>query len=421
MDMKQILTIVAACVLSVSAWAADGVKVTVQNPLNHDRTDEMVEIDAAALRRRLKTEGSLVVTDADGHEVPSQVTWNGRLIFQPAVGAKAKSVYYVKAGQPQPYESRVHGRQFPERVDDMAWENDLVAFRTYGPALQRSGERAWGYDIWNKRTDRLVIEDRYALELDPEVANVSRKLRKMGRESLAQELYYAVSYHVDHGNGMDCYKVGPTLGAGTTAVLAANGQEIVYPKCYTAYEILDRGPLRFTVRLTYEKTQIEGNTVTETRLITLDAGSHMNRCVVTYDGLPQKWPIATGIIVHNENPSAYVLNPKAGYMGYEDLGDVNQYREAWREQLNKDFGRIYVGTVCTSQPSEMAFRQGEGLPGAIGHILATTAWQPRTAYTYYFGTAWSRNPRTDFQRLADWEAYLSRFAEHTRQPLKVNF
>ena len=69
----------------------------------------------------------------------------------------------------------------------------------------------------------------------------------------------------------------------------------------------------------------------------------------------------------------------------------------------------------------MAFRQGEGLPGAIGHILATTAWQPRTAYTYYFGTAWSRNPRTDFQRLADWEAYLSRFAEHTRQPLKVNF
>ena len=419
--MKTIVTMMAAMVLSVSAWAADVVKVTVQNPLGHDRTQEMVEVNVAKVRKQLHTDVQLIVTDADGREIPSQLTWDGRLIFQPAVGAKAKSVYYIKAGQPQAYQSRVFGRQYPERVDDMAWENDLVAYRTYGPALQKSGERAWGYDIWNKRTDRLVIDDRYALELDPEVANVGRKLRKMGREQLAQELYYAVSYHVDHGNDMDCYKVGPTLGGGTTAVLSPTGDEILYPHCYVAYEILDRGPLRFTVRLTYAKETVGGHPYTETRLITLDAGSHINRCVVSYEGLPANWPIATGIVVHNENPTAYVLNPKAGYMGYEDLGDVNQYREAWREQLNKDFGRIYVGTVCTSQPTTMEFRAGDSLPGAIGHILTLAKYQPKTAYTYYFGTAWSRNPNTDFQNLTAWEAYLSRYAEQIRKPLKVSY
>jgi hypothetical protein len=69
----------------------------------------------------------------------------------------------------------------------------------------------------------------------------------------------------------------------------------------------------------------------------------------------------------------------------------------------------------------MRFQQGEGLPGAIGHILAQSAYQPQTAYTYYFGTAWSRNPSTGIESLTDWEAYLSRFAEQLRRPLKVSF
>ena len=40
------------------------------------------------------------------------------------------------------------GRQYPERLDDVAWENDRAAYRAYGPALQEKGERAFGYDIW---------------------------------------------------------------------------------------------------------------------------------------------------------------------------------------------------------------------------------------------------------------------------------
>jgi hypothetical protein len=49
-----------------------------------------------------------------------------------------------------------------------------------------------------------------------------------------------------------------------------------------------------------------------------------------------------------------------------------------------------------------------------------STYNPGTAYTYYFGSAWSRNPETSFQSLTDWEAYLSAFAQKVKAPLKVS-
>jgi hypothetical protein len=416
--MKKIFCILFALFAVGHAMASEKVKITVSNPLDFSRSNELVEVSKSAIDKKLGTGGTVIVRDADGREIPSQLTWDGNLIFQAGVPAKGKVVYTVESGTPSEYASRVFGRQFPERVDDIAWENDLVAFRCYGPALQRSGERAWGYDIWNKRTDQLVVESRYAGELDPDIQKVCRKLRERGENDLADDLYNAVSYHVDHGNGMDCYKVGPTLGAGTTAMLENGGRDIHYPRCYTTYEILDRGPLRFTVKLIYGTEEIDGQNVVETRIISLDAGSQMNKAVVRYEGLTREMPIATGIIVHNENPTAYVLNSNKGYMGYEDLGDPNQYKEKYRQKQNQDFGKIYVGTVFAKPVKKMEFREGEGLPGAIGHILAISDYKTGE-YTYYFGTGWSRNPSTHFQSLTDWESYLSTFSAQIQNPLKV--
>ena len=40
----------------------------------------------------------------------------------------------------------------PERLDDFAWENDLVAFRAYGSAIRRTkGPEDSGIDCWLKR------------------------------------------------------------------------------------------------------------------------------------------------------------------------------------------------------------------------------------------------------------------------------
>ncbi len=415
--MKKTILLAAAVLLALTAGAADKVTVTVRNTLNTARSGETVEVDMKQVKTRLDGAETVVVTDADGREIPSQVTYDGKLIFQAGVAAKGKSIYYISAGQPSRYDAKVYGRQFPERVDDIAWENDRVAFRCYGPALQRSGERAWGYDIWNKRTSKLVVEDRYAGELDPDIQKAVAKLRKMGKGDIADDVYNAVSYHVDHGNGMDCYKVGPTLGCGTNALMC-DGQ-IVYPRCYKSYEILDKGPIRFTVKLVYGEETVGDMKVTETRVLSLDAGSQLNKVTVSYAGLTGETPLAVGIVVHNENPNAYVLSPVNGYMGYEDLGDPNQYKEKYRATQNKDFGKIYVGTVCAGKLDGMRFKEENGLPGATGHILSLSHLDSKSSFTYYFGTGWSRNDETQFKSLTDWESYLSAFSSHVKTPLKV--
>ena len=125
-----------------SLYAADRVTITVANSLPTPRSTELAEVDASLIQARLDGITTFFITDADGKEVPSQITYDGKLIFPVGVPAKGKSIYYAQKGQPSVYEPKVFGRQFPERVDDMAWENDKVAFRCYGPALQRSGERA---------------------------------------------------------------------------------------------------------------------------------------------------------------------------------------------------------------------------------------------------------------------------------------
>ena len=416
--MKQLLILTATILTATSLWAADKATIIVSNSLNHSRGNELVEVDVNLVKAKLDGIASFYITDADGKEVPSQLTYDGKLIFPVGVAAKGKSVYYALKGQPSKYEAKVFGRQFPERVDDMAWENDRVAFRCYGPALQRNGERAWGYDVWNKRTSKLIVEARYASELDADMQRAISKLRSIGKGDLADDVYNAISYHVDHGNGMDCYKVGPTLGCGTAALMVDGN--IVYPRCYKSYEILDCGPLRFTVKLIYGTEKIDGMEVFETRIISLDAGSHLNKAIVTYEGLTKETPVAVGIVVHNENPNAYVLNKDDGYMGYEDLGDPTQYKEKYRAVQNQDFGKIYVGTVFPQSMKEMKFKSETGLPGANGHILAISSIKSTTSLTYYFGSGWDRNEETEIYSLTTWEAYLNQFARQVKSPLKVS-
>ncbi len=75
---------------------------------------------------------------------------------------------------------------------------------------------------------------------------------------------------------------------GTAALLDSAGN-IVYPYCYESYEILDNGPLRFTVSLRYAPLSVDGDSaVIEERMISLDKGSWLNRTSVTYTGLPSR-------------------------------------------------------------------------------------------------------------------------------------
>ena len=143
--MRKIFTAMAVSFFFLVMNAADQVTITVSNPIKSSRI-EMVEVDFAAIQDKLGESNQIIVTDADGKEIPSQVTWDGKLIFQAGVSSKGKSIYYAKVGVPQKYETKVKGRLFVERQDEFGWENDKVAYRVYGHG------GAVGYDLFNRYT-----------------------------------------------------------------------------------------------------------------------------------------------------------------------------------------------------------------------------------------------------------------------------
>lgn len=409
--MKQTFLLCLAAMTAMALQAAEKVKITVSNPI-HGARMEMVEVDITTLKKKTGIQDNgIVVIDADGKEIPSQITYDGKLIFQAGVGSKGKSVYYAQQGTPKQYETRVKGRLFIERQDEFGWENDCVAYRVYGHG------GAVGYDLFNKSTSDLMLDYWYASEQNQEMRSVSKQLHDRGYHDLADQVYNAFCYHIDHGKGMDCYTVGPTLGGGANALLNEDGS-LFMPKCYKTFEILDQGPLRFTVRFTYPEQNFNGEKVVETRIISLDAGSHFNRVIISYQGLTKPTNMVAGTVVHKSNPSAYVISKESGYLGYEDLGDASVYNEKYRNELSKQMGKIYIGLLFPEKSISMSYQQREnGI--AAGHILASMLYKPNTTYTYYFGSGWDKNPNTNLNSLTDWEAYLNKAAQWVRQPLKV--
>ena len=383
--------------------------VTVTNDQAFDR-EEMVEVPISEVAKKVQLidEEQYIILDAEGNQVAYQITYDDKLLFQVNVKADAEAVYTVAVGEPVEAEALVYGRHYPERVDDIAWENDRTAYRAYGPALQAKGERAFGYDAWVKRVPGLVVEQRYANELNPDTQAEIARLRKARKHDEADELYHSVSYHVDHGNGLDCYKVGPTLGCGTSALI--QDDNILYPYCWKEYEIIENGPLRFTVRLTYNPFVVGKDSVVETRIISLDKGSQLNKTVITYAGLTKAMPVATGLVIHPENPTAYALEGDKGYIAYADLTD----------NVNNGNGTIYVGAVMPGKVNEakaQMFSDKEAKErGALGHVLAISSYKPESQYTYYWGSGWSKY---GFDSMEEWTNYLDQYAQILRNPLKV--
>lgn len=383
--------------------------VTVTNPLAMERSNEMVEVSMETVTNRLglADTAQIVVLNADGQQVPYQITYDGKVIFPATVAANGITIYTIQTGTPEAFDVKACGKCYPERMDDMAWENDLVAFRAYGPALQAKGERGFGYDLFTKRdTSEPILEAMYAKETDRETRAKLRELKKTDPEK-ADALLKEMSYHIDHGHGMDCYAVGPTLGAGVAALMVDDN--IIYPWCYKNQEILDNGPLRFTVKLEFNPLTVKGDsTVVETRLITLDAGSHLNRTAVSYSNLKETLPIVTGIVLH-EPDGAVVADAANGYITYVD------------PTTGPDNGKIFMGAAVPTVVKDaktvlFSEKEKKERNNADGHVLAVSDYEPGSEYVYYWGFAWDR---ADIKTADAWNLYMADFAQKVRNPLTV--
>lgn len=385
------------------------VTVTVTNPLAMERSNEMVEVSMETVTDRLglADTAQIVVLNADGQQVPYQITYDGKVIFPAAIAAGGTATYTIQTGTPEAFDVKACGRCYPERMDDMAWENDLVAFRAYGPALQAKGERGFGYDLFTKyNTTEPMLEAMYAKELDKETLAKIAELKKTDPKAAA-ELSRERSYHIDHGYGMDCYAVGPTLGAGVAALMV--NDTIIYPWCYKNLEILDNGPLRFTVKLEFTPLTVKGDsTVVETRLITLDAGSHLNKTVVSYSNLKETLPIVAGIVLH-EPDGAVVADAANGYITYVD------------PTTGPDNGKIFMGAAVPAVVKDaktvlFSEKEKKERNNADGHVLAVSDYEPGSEYVYYWGFAWDK---ADIKTADAWNRYMADFAQKVRNPLTV--
>lgn len=365
-------------------------KIVISNPTGTQQ-HRVVEIGSG-----LRSDTSLIIRDAFGIEQPTQVTHDGKLLLYVSVRPYGKGTYTIEQGVPMPAKRYVQGRYYPERADDISFENDRTGFRIYGPETQRRGEKAFGIDLWVKHSSELLVDSLYKLEFSkhPEIA----ELRRQGRTHEADSLTTMTSYHLDHGAGMDGYGVGATLGCGTPALMV--GDSICYPWCYEKYEILDNGPLRFTLRLDFPETTIDGMRVTEHRLMTLDRGSNFCEMTVWYDGLKKSVNLVAGVALRQADTTSVVLTDN--YIAYADPTIAP-------ERYNS---QIYVATLFPNGVDITCNRFFHEPIGAnVGHALGIIRNYYGTPYSYYIGMAWSDFDVRSFEewllRIKQWASSLS--------------
>lgn len=370
--------------LPADAWAQD---LRLTNPISIDRTGELVEVPLDQVAARLHFSAtqvqSLVATDvATKQRIPSQL-YSSRpdadpdtlllLVKLPAKGVMNVAFKLDPAAPPQ--EPLVFGRTIPERKDDFAWENKVVAYRIYGPALEATGEISSGIDVWSKRVPNFVVNSFYNQDHEAAVTHNS-----------------ALSYHNDNGIGLDSYDVGPSRGCGGTAVWADGKLNV--SKNYTVAKILAAGPIRFEFEVSYAPWQAGGELVSETKRITLDAGSHLNKIVSTYtfDGA-SPLDLAAGIAIHEGAVAALPAGKKIA--------------SVWDTPQKPSAGRIATGLV--SLPAEHARTMT-----AVNHALMIFERHSGESFTYFAGAGWSK---ADMPTQVDWNTYLVRFQELQEHPI----
>lgn len=385
--------------------------VTVTNPADLDRETEMVEISLDKVTSALGLEdGETFVVRSSGQAVPYQVTYDGKVIFPVTLKAGASESYKITEGTPDQVTEQVRGDHYPRRVDDICWENDLIGFRVYG----FKEDKPSGYDIFVKRNTVLpAIPEMYRRAFDPQLKKVHKQLKKTDKDSADRFNCDHISFHVDHGFGADCYGVGPTLGAGTNALVDEG--TIVYPYCYDSFRILDNGPLRFTIELTFRPFKYgESENVVETRVISLDLGSYFNRTIVQYANLDKSAPIVTGIVLQDKDGKA-VGNASEGYIAYP-APTIN-----YDKQREVDNGTIYVGHVYPGQldKAEIVYfsdEESKNRGNAKGHVLASSNYDPKVPFVYYWGAGWNHSQMKSYEQ---WTALLEKFSAQLRNPINI--
>ncbi|MEN8825394.1 MAG: DUF4861 family protein [Wenyingzhuangia sp.] len=361
------------------------INVTVTNSISLDRAFETVSIPLASLP---KTDEQPVVTDTDsGKTVVTQLADTNHdgetdaLLFQPSIKGNSKKVYEItfssntKAQEENP---SCYSRFVPERTDDYAWENNRVAFRTYGPTAQKmiedgikGGTLSSGIDAWLKRVDYPIINKWYKKELETHG-----------------------SYHKDDGEGLDNFHVGISRGVGGIAKKV--GENYYISKNFTSYKTHNIGPIRTDFVLTYADWDANGTLITEVKNISLDYGSNLAKFEISLKGVDT---ISTGLTLHEKDGETGV-NQEKGWISY------------WEPHADSELGTGIVvhNDAMVGYENYQTDKKDES--NMYVHLEIKNE-----KVVYYTGFGWKKSGQ--FTSKIEWENYLDQFSEKLKNPLEV--
>lgn len=389
--MKKNAIVTALC-LSMVLWscgeqASQKQQIIVKNTMDADRSLETVSIALSSLDLS-DTKGTLVLLDADSKsEITSQqVDTDGdgqvdELLFQPMVsanGVKRFEVTFSDTSMKSDSLPICYSRFVPERTDDYAWENNRVAFRTYGPKAQKmvedsvkGGTLSSGMDAWLKRVEHPIINKWYKKELETDG-----------------------SYHQDTGEGLDNFHVGISRGIGGIATKVDSSYYI--SRNFKSWKTLSTGPIRTSFILTYADWDAAGNKISEEKKISLDYGSNLSRFELTITGTDT---ISAGITLH-KNEGTVAANKNTGRISY------------WEPHHGSELGTGIVVSDNAMVGYEHYVSDKKDESNLFAHLKTNN-----NKVVYYAGFAWKESGQ--FPTKESWESYLDTFARNLANPMTV--
>ena len=368
-------------------------RISVTNGLQVPRKGETVSVRRSDLGNITCEEFSrFFVQDArSGAYLISQVIDEDRdgeldyLLFQPDLEADETRVYNlvtdVDSGSLPVTGISTFSRFIPERTDDYAWENDRVAFRTYGPTAEQmvvdgtpGGTLSSGMDCWLKRVDYPIINKWY-----------KKTLEEGG------------SYHEDTGEGLDDFHVGASRGCGGVGVWSAEEQKLYTSRNFTRWETIATGPIRTQFSLTYAPWSTPFGMMEETKIISLDLGSNLSRFEVRVSADGPVEEISVGLTQHEKD-------------GTNHADQDNGWFSYWQPHGDSELG---MGIVVA--PEYLA-RYEEYLVDAPDQSHLLVHLKPVDGkVVYYAGFGWKKSGQIEDEQA--WFDYLQGFAERLSSPI----
>ena len=363
-------------------------EVEVSNTMAVERENESVELLVNKLPELIASNvGNYGIYDKSTKQfLTSQVIDNDMdgspdiIIFQPQLAPNSSKRFQLIIQDKSAVEiAYCYSRIVPERIDDYTWENNRIAFRTYGPEAQRlieEGEKGGlissGIDCWLKKVEYPIIDKWY------------------------KESFNGISYHEDHGEGLDDYHVGTSRGSGGLAI--KSGDQYFMSKNFSSFKTIATGPLRTVFLLNYDDWEGPEGPVKEQKMISLDYGSNLATIAVSLEGTNN---ISAGISLHDND-------------GIIESAENN----SWINYKQPHEGTVLTNALVTQTKYALGNHTSiTGKPDADHVFIDLKVIDGQTIY--YSGFHWSESKQ--FKDNMEWKSYLEDFTNKLDNPIQIKY